>query len=119
MGVADYIGEQIKVMCKSRRMTQADLAKAIGQSSSSITMYETGRRTPDFETLEAIADVFNVPLSSIVGYEPHEIEPGEFYRLEMFEKYHDEMDEIAEVFTQLSPELQKVFMKFVRSLYPD
>ena len=42
-------------------MTQDDLAKAISQSPSSITMYETGRREPDFETLEALADVFNVP----------------------------------------------------------
>ena len=43
-------------------MTQEELGKAIGQSASSITMYETGRREPDFETLEALADVFNVPL---------------------------------------------------------
>ena len=48
-------------------MTQADLAKAINQSQSSITMYETGRREPDFETLESLADVFNVPLASIVA----------------------------------------------------
>ena len=47
-------------------MTQEDLAKAIGQSASSITMYETGRREPDFETLEAFADVFNVPLVSLL-----------------------------------------------------
>ena len=48
-------------------MTQEDLARAIGQSASSITMYETGRREPDFETLEALADVFNVPLASLVS----------------------------------------------------
>ena len=56
-------------MSASLRMTQADLAKYINQSQSSITMYETGRREPDFETLEALADVFNVPLSSIVDYD--------------------------------------------------
>ncbi len=60
------IGLRIKTMRQSRKMTQADLAKAINQSQSSITMYETGRREPDFETLEALADVFNVPLVSIV-----------------------------------------------------
>ena len=66
MGVSNYLSEQIRVMRKSRKMTQADLAKAIGQSPSSITMYETGRREPDFETLEALADVFNVPLISFI-----------------------------------------------------
>ena len=61
------IGLRIKTMRKSRKMTQSDLANAINQSQSSITMYETGRREPDFETLEALADVFNVPLSSIIS----------------------------------------------------
>ena len=63
------IGLRIKTMRQSRKMTQADLANAINQSQSSITMYENGRREPDFETLEALADIFNVPLISIVGDE--------------------------------------------------
>lgn len=67
MTINEMIGLRIKTMRLSRRMTQADLAKAIGQSPSSITMYENGKRNPDFETLEALADVFNVPLSSIVA----------------------------------------------------
>lgn len=66
MNKKEKIGLQIKTMRMSRKMTQVDLAKAIDQSQSSITMYETGRREPDFETLEALADVFNVPLSSLV-----------------------------------------------------
>ena len=60
------IGTRIRTMRLSRDMTQADLAKAIGQSQASITMYENGRREPDFETLEALADVFNVPLIAFV-----------------------------------------------------
>ena len=67
MGKKEEIGMRIRTMRKSRRMTQEDLARAIGQSASSITMYETGRRSPDYETLEALADVFNVPLTSIIG----------------------------------------------------
>ena len=66
MASKNFIGQRIKTMRLSRGMTQADLAKAIGQSQSSITMYETGRREPDFETLEALADVFNVPMVSFV-----------------------------------------------------
>ena len=73
----ELIGLRIKTMRQSRRMTQADLAKAIDQSPSSITMYETGRRRPDFETLEALADVFNVSLPSIVGDEnEYEMDPN-------------------------------------------
>lgn len=72
MGKKEEIGTRIRTMRKSRQMTQEDLAKSIGQSASSITMYETGRREPDFETLEALADVFNVPLSSIVSDEKYD-----------------------------------------------
>jgi repressor LexA len=67
MGSKEELGTRIKTMRLSRKMTQADLAKSIGQSPSSITMYETGRREPDFETLEAMADVFNVPMSFFVA----------------------------------------------------
>lgn len=69
MGKREEIGLRIRTMRKSRNMTQEDLAKAIEQSASSITMYETGRREPDLETLEALADVFNVTLGSIVSGE--------------------------------------------------
>lgn len=66
MSIKEEIGARIKTMRLSRDMTQADLAKSIGQSASSITMYETGRREPDFETMEALADVFNVPLTYLM-----------------------------------------------------
>ena len=67
MGTKNIIGERIRTLRLSHNMTQADLAKALNQSQSSITMYETGRREPDFETLEALADVFNVPLIYFVN----------------------------------------------------
>ena len=82
MTINEMIGLRIKTMRLSRRMTQADLAKAIGQSPSSITMYESGKRNPDFETLEALADVFNVPLSAIVTNESRQKDPDD--RLSQF-----------------------------------
>ena len=73
MGKKEEIGTRIRTMRKSRHMTQEDLARSIGQSASSITMYETGRRSPDYETLEALADTFNVPMIAIVGPEEPDI----------------------------------------------
>lgn len=66
MAKREELGVRIRTMRRSRGMTQEDLAKAIGQSASSITMYETGRREPDLETIEALADVFNVSLFSLL-----------------------------------------------------
>lgn len=48
-------------------LTQAELAEKIGISRSTIGMYETGAREPDFETLEIIADFFNVDIDYLLG----------------------------------------------------
>ena len=48
-------------------LTQQDLANKLGVSKSTVSMYETGNRAPDFEMLEAIADLFNVSLDSLIG----------------------------------------------------
>lgn len=82
MSFKDEVGVRIRTMRMSRGMTQADLANAIGQSASSITMYETGRREPEFEILEAMADVFNVPLVAFVSddFSEEEIRLVSLYR---------------------------------------
>ena len=65
----EEVGQRIRMFRLSAGMTQAELARKLHQSTSSITMYETGKRAPDFETLEAIADTFNVPMAMLVGPE--------------------------------------------------
>lgn len=62
----DLLGLTIKTMRESRNMTQAELGKAIGKNASAISNYEHGTREPDFDTLEAMADAFNVPMSAFI-----------------------------------------------------
>lgn len=57
-----YTGSRIKYLRKLEDITQQQLADAIGVAKSTISMYETGQREPDFETLEALADYFNVEM---------------------------------------------------------
>ena len=47
--------------------TQQELANRLGVSRSAVGMYENGEREPDFETLEAIADFFNVDMDYLMG----------------------------------------------------
>lgn len=47
-------------------MNQEELAKKIGCAKSTISMYENGAREPNFETLEAIADIFNVDMDTLI-----------------------------------------------------
>lgn len=39
----------------------------MGMTRSAIGMYETGRREPDLETLEAFADYYNVDMNTLTG----------------------------------------------------
>lgn len=62
---------EFKDMLKYYRMrenlSQAQLAKRLGLSASTISMYEVGKRQPDFEKEELIADFFNVDLNTLRG----------------------------------------------------
>ena len=57
----------LKMLRNEMNMSQQELADALGISKSSINMYERGERQPNFETLETIADYFNVDIDYLLG----------------------------------------------------
>lgn len=57
----------LKSLRKSRELTQDGLSEILHISRSAIGMYESGQREPDFETLELIADFFNVDTDYLLG----------------------------------------------------
>ena len=59
--------ERLKALRRDRDLTQQSLADRLGISKSSINMYERGEREPNFSTLEAIADLFNVDMDYLLG----------------------------------------------------
>lgn len=56
-----------------RRLTQQQLATDLGISKSTVSMYENGYREPDLETLERIANYFNVDINLLSGWDFKEI----------------------------------------------
>lgn len=61
------LSEELKKMRESKGLTQNELAKKLNLSRSAIGMYEKGERNPNFETLELIADFFNVRIDDLIG----------------------------------------------------
>lgn len=55
-------GEILKMLRTEKGITQVEMAEMLGISRSSVGMYEQGKREPDFELEEKIADLFNVSL---------------------------------------------------------
>ena len=60
----NYIGSRLKYLRKQDNITQQALATALGIAKSTVSMYESGKREPDFETLEKLADFFNVSMTT-------------------------------------------------------
>lgn len=57
----------LKLLRNEKDLSQQELADKLKISKSSINMYERGERQPNFETLELIADFFNVDIDYLLG----------------------------------------------------
>jgi len=58
---------KLKQLRKERGLTQQKFADLIGVARSTISMYEIDASEPDVETLQRIADFFNVSLDDLTG----------------------------------------------------
>ena len=58
---------RIKELREQKRLNQEGLALKINVSQSTISAYEVGERTPDFNTLINLAKFFNVSLDYFAG----------------------------------------------------
>lgn len=52
---------------KERKLTQAELAKALNVTQSAIGNWELGKREPDYTTLAQIADFYHVTIDYLLG----------------------------------------------------
>ncbi|WP_035172041.1 helix-turn-helix domain-containing protein [Caldanaerobius polysaccharolyticus] len=59
----------LKKLRKSHNMTQDELAEMLSLSRSAISLYETGRREPDYSILTKLADIFDVSVDYLLGRE--------------------------------------------------
>ncbi len=56
------IGEQIKSLRQQKGMTQQELADLLFITRQAISSYETGKTTPDLQTLQRLGEIFNTDL---------------------------------------------------------
>ncbi len=64
--------KELKGLRKKCGLTQQELADELMLAKSTISMYENGKREPDFETEELIADYFNVDINTLRGIKDKE-----------------------------------------------
>nr|DAV42060.1 MAG TPA: Repressor protein CI [Caudoviricetes sp.] len=61
------LGENIKKNRIRLKMTQADLADALGVFSTTVSAWEVGRNKPLIDKIEMMAQIFNVKKSELLG----------------------------------------------------
>lgn len=65
--MGESFGKILKSLREERGMSQQALAETLKVKRSTIGNYEQGTRSPDMETLEVIADYFNVDMDFLYG----------------------------------------------------
>ena len=87
------LGDNIKVLRKKNKLTQAKLGKEIGKKEITIRKYESGEITPPTETLQKISEVLNVSIAELTMSEE-----------ELLKLYIDNFKDYAEKINGMSPE---------------
>ncbi len=82
-------GEKIKKLRISAGLTQSQLAKKLGVSTSTVGMYEQGRRKPDGTMLIKLCDVFSVTADSLLGVSAPLCEAADIIR-EVSERFRND-----------------------------
>ncbi|MBR7189690.1 MAG: helix-turn-helix transcriptional regulator [Oscillospiraceae bacterium] len=59
--------ETLSRLRRERGLTQAELGARLGISKSAVSMYECGKREPELDLLRAMADLFGVSESVLLG----------------------------------------------------
>lgn len=59
--------ERIRFLRTERNLKQDELGKAIGVNAASVSKFETGLKSPSRETLQRMADFFNVSADYLLG----------------------------------------------------
>lgn len=75
--MSDKFNENLKEARKSAGLTQLGLAKMVGTTKSTISLYESGKREPDILRLKAIAKALGVSCDYLLGIEPPQMD--EYY----------------------------------------
>ncbi len=99
--MGDNFNENLKNARERRGMSQKDVAEEIGVAKSTYSLYESGNREPNVQTIKKIADVLNVSADDLLGLNDESVTIAAHFDGDEYTE--DELDEI------------KAFAEFVKS----
>lgn len=67
--MGDKFNENLKIARERKGISQKEMAEQIGVAKSTYSLYESGNREPNVQTIKKIADVLNVTADELLGLE--------------------------------------------------
>ncbi|MFT9848470.1 helix-turn-helix domain-containing protein [Aneurinibacillus sp. REN35] len=102
------IGERLKYLREKNGYAQKFVAEKIGVKNNTLSSYESDKRQPDYDTLQKLADFFEVSVDYLFGRTDDPSLKKSEKEMSLF--FYDGL----EGFEDLSPEEQKAFHEHMR-----
>lgn len=107
------VGQNIKYFRKQRKMTQDDLAEAVGYNNgTAVSRMEHGEFAPSLEKLEKIAQVLNVSVPELTGEQENE----EVIKSSLRQEAFDELNTLFSLSSKATPEQMREAIHYLRNL---
>lgn len=68
------LGEKIKACRENKNMTQAEVAKALGVKSATVSKYESGTLEPNIEALKKLSELFEITIDELLNDEQDRVD---------------------------------------------
>ena len=65
--MGERFNENLKIARERKGLSQKDIAEGIGVAKSTYSLYESGNREPNVQTIKKIADLLNVSADELLG----------------------------------------------------
>lgn len=119
------LGKRIKELRNKSKMTQTELAEKVGVTKSTIAAYENDSRSPSYEVLIKMANVFKVSTDSILLDRPgsvlevHGLNVQQLEILEILIAYFRKSNYIEDFFMEFAPDVREHMKEFIDTRIED
>ena len=92
--MGEYFYENLKLAREQKGLSQKDVAEKIGVAKSTYSLYESGNREPNVQTIKKIANALDVSADELLGIDTEPITLAAHFEGDEYTK--EELDEIRQ-----------------------
>ena len=110
-------GDALRAIREKNGWTLDDMAKRLNTTKQALSRYERGERTPKITVAAKFAEILDVPLELLIGYEYHEEDPEDVLTRENAPKTV-EARSLAKGIDKMPKAQREAILTIMMGLYP-